>query len=1180
MDVQQQQNARGNFGYVLVIILIFWLMSNSQDAAQEEYLRTAIGRRTHERDALIGWIYGNATSYQAREDALLHDNSTGPLVDEPADAEVEGRKAYNYTLAMPNFLFAAPELTALTDALQLPAPASTLYYHNVTGFLKGSWRPINVSLPLLYESKLVDDTLNETVSVPKPPPAFRFNRTLSPPAEPETMNISKAEAARGAIVRTRGYFPWNATEGGRISINVRQNLPWLAHADLASHPRLLKQEVARTDVGGMEDLSILRGSFQLDNGERGIELDIEGVHKISNGSFYFIAAPSFMGLDPRMLPALAKTSTMRNLTAKLIVSELDDRIRRAQASLDEQNYPSSGGSPTQDGVYAQTPTCTFIGYGQLGQVVAANAARLDEFESEMSDPTGVSTVPIKARKSRVIMYSETCQLVIEIDDLSLLHMETFWAKAKNYAAFVGLVAVIQTYLLIHQMESTSTPTSVAKVAYGTITMQVGMDVYFFIAHLTLGVVTDNDASLALIVPAFLACCSGLLFGLRYAAIIKVATTPASRTAPVAATPVVIPQPAISADGQPPSATAAQSTIEDVNEDSAESAPLLPVGTPAAPVSATLPPAPRIARPWYLDEDSAMWFILFAGSVTAVLIAVLFFGWVPILIAALYSYWCPQILRNAEKGQSRRTLKKRYIYGTMICRLSLPLYAWGCPDNVLFTETSPWVILLTLWQLTQVATMLLQDILGARFFLPKDWYPEQNKWDYHPALPPVDAENAQGSIDCVICLEKIDFYSTNGMRDDEKGVDALATVGRAFNRFNYMVPPCHHIAHTHCLESWLAIKFEWSTTGPQMQTAPACLAHQIELDGLSGHTLAIKPSPSESDPREQQRRVLLSSMQILVHSTRKRRKVRTPALHRPQHIMRTSRNTISAGLILGAIAQAAAQATTEQLALVQAQYEASGFVTPIGNSLSFGIDFTPEALLTVVYPQGAVVNGHPYTATEVAELPSFTLLPASGQASTLTGSDARYTLMLADAAAIGDPDPQGDYRHFLVNYLTLNGTAAADGSIAFNPSAGNVVTNYAGPGPNAGEGAHRYAWLMFSQPSAFAAPTNLTTPNSGPGHWYVQSYVQSTGLGSLIAASFFTVQNGVATFTAAATSSINTATLAGASASATGSASSTSGAATASNTSSSKASTNGASGLQAGSASASLVLLALGAYLCA
>ena len=66
---------------------------------------------------------------------------------------------------------------------------------------------------------------------------------------------------------------------------------------------------------------------------------------------------------------------------------------------------------------------------------------------------------------------------------------------------------------------------------------------------------------------------------------------------------------------------------------------------------------------------------------------------------------------------------------------------------------------------------------------------------------------------------------------------------------------------------------------------------------------------------------------------------------------------------------------------------------------------------------------------------------------------------------------------------------------------------AGPGPIAGTGIHRYAWLLFSQPSNFSAPANLSTPGVSPGHWYVNEYVVNSHLGALVAASFFTVQNG-------------------------------------------------------------------------
>lgn len=85
-------------------------------------------------------------------------------------------------------------------------------------------------------------------------------------------------------------------------------------------------------------------------------------------------------------------------------------------------------------------------------------------------------------------------------------------------------------------------------------MQVMIDVYFCVSseesrllpyesklttkqvtHLTLGVITGNKASKAFLVPGFFGILSGLLFGLRYAAIIRVSTyRPEPTAAPILA----------------------------------------------------------------------------------------------------------------------------------------------------------------------------------------------------------------------------------------------------------------------------------------------------------------------------------------------------------------------------------------------------------------------------------------------------------------------------------------------------------------------------------------------------------------------------------------------------------------------------------------------------------------------
>ncbi|GAA5889723.1 hypothetical protein JCM5296_002443 [Sporobolomyces johnsonii] len=255
------------------------------------------------------------------------------------------------------------------------------------------------------------------------------------------------------------------------------------------------------------------------------------------------------------------------------------------------------------------------------------------------------------------------------------------------------------------------------------------------------------------------------------------------------------------------------------------------------------------------------------------------------------------------------------------------------------------------------------------------------------------------------------------------------------------------------------------------------------------------------------------------------------------------------LVASASAQAlpSTAASPEQLALVDAQYNASGF--PDSGDAGFGISLNSQAILTVSYASFVVQNGNAYTAEQVATAPTVYVTPSTASRDEFNSSST-YTVMLADASSLGDPDTAGNYRHYLVNGQTGTSTGS---NYTFEPSGGTVITSYAGPGPIAGTGPHRYAWLLFTQPGNFQAPSNLSATGTAPSHWYVSSYVQETGL-ELVAASFFTIENGNPTGSVASTQAINTATLSysGASSStgsSTGSSSAASSTATAKNASS-------------------------------
>jgi len=125
--------------------------------------------------------------------------------------------------------------------------------------------------------------------------------------------------------------------------------------------------------------------------------------------------------------------------------------------------------------------------------------------------------------------------------------------------------------------------------------------------------------------------------------------------------------------------------------------------------------------------------------------------------------------------------------------------------------------------------------------------------------------------------------------------------------------------------------------------------------------------------------------------------------------------------------------------------------------------------------------------------------------------------MVDAGPVGFDESQGQTRHMLINGVTVTGTnISTDGGV--------VITAYAGPAPPAGSGPHRYVILLYAQPDSFSAPADLPV-NAGVSVFDFPAYVQASNLGPLIAANYFTVEEGTASFSISPTSAVVSSTLA-------------------------------------------------------
>ncbi|KAJ9096482.1 hypothetical protein QFC20_006425 [Naganishia adeliensis] len=261
----------------------------------------------------------------------------------------------------------------------------------------------------------------------------------------------------------------------------------------------------------------------------------------------------------------------------------------------------------------------------------------------------------------------------------------------------------------------------------------------------------------------------------------------------------------------------------------------------------------------------------------------------------------------------------------------------------------------------------------------------------------------------------------------------------------------------------------------------------------------------------------------------------------------------------ALAQTAfAQGASElQLAGVKANFEQAQLVP------QFLPTFNPSALLNVSFGGDNVLPGTPLAATAVSSMPTLTVVSGSNFSEEAT---SMFTVAMVDADIVGTDESGNQTRHWLANNVML--TDDEDDVHGLNYTTA-PITNYAGPGPAEGSGAHRYVLLLIEQPSTFTAPADLSEPNTPLGTFNFQNYLTSTGLGPIVAANYITVENGVATVSVASTSAVQSSTLAVAAAATS---------ASSSMASSSKASSamSGSSSMAASSVAASATSAASGA----
>ena len=482
---------------------------------------------------------------------------------------------------------------------------------------------------------------------------------------------------------------------------------------------------------------------------------------------------------------------------------------------------------------------------------------LDMLENELRRPTGRSVSFIPSLKFSATIFSPDCGFILESDgnktpwkQHAAFHlegdkMEVFLSRIKEHVIIYAAIVFSQLVLLVRQIKDASTPSTQSRISYYTIAIMAMADNAAVVICWVLSAFT-RGVYLPMISATFFLFLCVPFFGLKFLIDLWSIQAPereererqraaahqanASSAHNQASIPMVVITPA-SADLLPLPVTARRHA-----------------DTGATPI--ILPPDQDIDAMIAEDElqttqpglngrsannrfNLALKFTLSSFCLTMSSYVVSFW---PLTIRSVYtnalifcylSYWIPQIHRNMIRN-CRKALRWEFVFGQSVLRLAPVGYFYLYENNVIWIKPDPYTFaFFVAWQWAQILMMLSQDLLGPRFFLPTGVLPPA--YDYHQILREGDEESggfmpigtshhSSGSSgeskekgkwisDCIICMQSLEAPCIQQDSANQPGSASAAAVSNIFTRRDYMITPCRHIFHSHCLNGWMRYKLQ-------------------------------------------------------------------------------------------------------------------------------------------------------------------------------------------------------------------------------------------------------------------------------------------------------------------------------------------------------------------------------------
>lgn len=438
--------------------------------------------------------------------------------------------------------------------------------------------------------------------------------------------------------------------------------------------------------------------------------------------------------------------------------------------------------------------CEYVSYFHLNKV-DLTSDEMKDIDDELASPIGrpIKIDKIPELKLTGVLYSPDCAVKLTIPEIIGVRREV---KIFRYhrATIIGIVLLFtQILLTVKQMNYTNTPSTISRISFWTVCLMSIVDGSLAMIYLVASAIF-NQLYLPLTVSAFLCFILSSMFEIRFMINIF---------------------------------------LSQINERTLNLFTALQ-GRPLDQADAGLPQtnAPAAIPQDEAQVTSSIYTRFFFSLIVFTFLVLNSVVWPKhlrevferIVLIVMNSYWLPQAYRNAVRG-SHRSFKWWYILGTTFVR-TLPIgYMFLVKNNVFEHHYDPqYFFALSGWLALQIFILVLQSVLGARFFLPKSWLPQT--YNYHPALTENDLESGFGiehvhspsearegdssttplktdnngrcTIDCAICMNEVEVPIL------KSNLDQAATF---LQRRQYMVAPCRHIFHTQCLEAWMKYKLQ-------------------------------------------------------------------------------------------------------------------------------------------------------------------------------------------------------------------------------------------------------------------------------------------------------------------------------------------------------------------------------------